>query len=175
LLFSADDALRADLCRLVLHTSDWHDPTFAFKITVRSAMRDRPAEALPVILAELEQMIRKGVWHGVRTRDLTSKQRQGIIRSSMFLKDKYLASGAFEKFKARLVAGGDQQDKGLYDNLSSPTAATASVLAVAAIAAAERRIVIITDIGGAFLNASLLPTGIKVHMRLDGTMAALLV
>lgn len=174
-LFSADDALRADLCRLVLHTSDWHDPTFAFKITVRSAMRDRPAEALPVILAELEQMIRKGVWHGVRTRDLTSKQRQGIIRSSMFLKDKYLASGAFEKFKARLVAGGDQQDKGLYDNLSSPTAATASVLAVAAIAAAERRIVIITDIGGAFLNASLLPTGIKVHMRLDGTMAALLV
>ena len=47
--FSAEDAFRADLCRIILHTSDWHDPTFVFKITVKSAMRDRPVEALPVI------------------------------------------------------------------------------------------------------------------------------
>jgi hypothetical protein len=38
----------------------------------------------------------------------------------MFLKDKYLASGAFDRFKARLVAGGDMQDKSLYEELSSP-------------------------------------------------------
>jgi len=174
-LFSADDALRADLCRLILHTSDWHDPAFAFKITVKSALRDRPAEALPVILAELGQMLRKGVWHGVHTKNLSSQQRRAIIRSSMFLKDKYLASGVFEKFKARLVAGGDQQDKGLYEDLSSPTAATASVFAVAAIAAAEGRHVVVTDIGGAFLNASMEPTGVKVHMRLDARMAAMVV
>jgi len=175
-LFAAEmDELRADLCRLVLHTSDWHDPTFAFKITVKSAMRDRPAEALPVILSELEQMLEKGVWHGVHSRDLTSTQRRAIIRSSMFLKDKYLASGVFEKFKARLVAGGDQQDKGLYEDLSSPTAATASVFAIAAIAASERRLVIVTDIAGAFLNASMQPTGVKVHMRLDALMSKLLI
>ena len=54
----------------------------------------------------------------------------------MFLKDKYLASGAFERFEARLVAGGNQQGKGLYEVLSSPTVATSSVLAIAAIAAA---------------------------------------
>ena len=47
----------------------------------------------------------------------------------MFLKDKYLASGAFERFKGTLVAGGNQQDKGLYQDLSSPTVATSSVLA----------------------------------------------
>jgi hypothetical protein len=175
ILYSADDALRADLRRLILHTSDWHDPTFAFKITVKSAMRDRPAEALPVIIAEIKQMIEKGVWHGVYTKHLTSKQRVAIIRSSMFLKDKWLPSGVFEKFKARLVAGGDQQDKSLYDDLSSPTAASSSVFAVAAIAAAEGRIVIVTDIGGAFLNASMQPTGIKVHMRLDPAIAAMLV
>jgi len=167
--------LRADLCRQILRTSDWHDDNFAFKITVKSAMRDRPAEALPVILSELEQMLTKGVWHGVHAKHLSSSERRAVIRSSMFLKDKYLATGVFDKFKARLVAGGDQQDKGLYEDLSSPTAATASVFAIAAIAASEGRYVIVTDIGGAFLNASLKPTGIKVHMRLDPTMARLLV
>ena len=81
----------------------------------------------------------------------------------MFLKDKYSASGVFDKFKARLVAGGDQQDKGLYENLSSPTAAT-SVLTVAAIVASEGRKLITIDIGRAFLNAGIAPTGIQVHM-----------
>jgi len=93
-------------------------------------------------MAELKQMVDKGVWHGIKVSGLSIAQRRAIIRSSMFLKDKYSASGAFDKFKARLVAGGDQQDKGLYENLSSPTAATSSVLTVAAIAASEGRNVI---------------------------------
>jgi hypothetical protein len=115
-------------------------------------------------------MLDKGVWHGVRLSHLTHAERKAIIRSSMFLKDKYFASGVFEKFKARLVAGGDQQDRGLYENLPSPTAATSSVLAAAAIAASEGRSAITIDIGGAFLNADIAPTGVKVHMRLDRMM-----
>jgi len=51
-----------------------------------------------VIEAELRQMHDKTVWHGVHLQDLTKTQRRAIIRSSMFLKDKYFASGAFEKF-----------------------------------------------------------------------------
>ena len=57
----------------------------------------------------------------------------------MFLKDKYLASGAFQKFKARLVAGGNQQDKGFYEDLSLPTVDTSSLLATTAVAAAGGR------------------------------------
>jgi hypothetical protein len=91
----------------------------AFTISVTAALRDRRDEATPVIMAELKQMLDKRVWHGVHTQDLSKKQRSAIIRSSMFLKDKYLASGAFERFKARLVAGGNQQDKRLYEDLSS--------------------------------------------------------
>ena len=139
------------------------------------AMKTRGAEATPVIMAELQQMVDKQVWHGVHLRNLSSAERKRIIRSSMFLKDKYLASGAFDRFKARLVAGGDMQDKTLYNNLSSPTASTTSVLTVAAIAAAEGRHAITIDIGGAFLNVDLEPTGITVHMRLDKVMTALLV
>ena len=128
-----------------------------------------------MIVAELQQMVDKGVWHGIHMKDLTRAQRKAIIRSTMFLKDKYTADGEFEKFKARLVAGGDGQDKSLYDNLSAPTAATSSVLIVAGIAAAEHRKVMVADIGGAFLNADIKPTGILVHVRLDSLMTSILV
>ena len=147
---------------------------FVFNISVRAALRDRESEARPVIMAELQQMVDKRVWHGVKTSTLTRQQRRAIIRSSMFLKDKYLSSRVFEKLKARLVAGGDQQDKTLYENLSSPTVSTTIVLTVAAIAAMERRIVTVLDIGGAFLNANMDSTGIIVHMRLDRVMTAML-
>ena len=148
---------------------------YAFKISVNAALREREEEARPVIMAELQQMVDKKVWHAVHTFDLTAVERKAVIRSSMFLKDKYMASGMFDKFKARLVAGGDQQDKELYDNLSSPTASTTSVLAIASIAAHESRSVIVMDIGGAFLNADITNTGIKVHMRLNRVLTAMLV
>ena len=114
LFFEADET-RAALRRHLQFRSNWVDKDFTFHISVRAAMRERPAEARTVILSELQQMLDKGVWHGVKLSNLTHDERKVIIRSSMFLKDKYFASGVFEKFKARLVAGGDQQDKGLYE------------------------------------------------------------
>lgn len=129
---------------------------------------------MPVILKELQQMLDREVWHPVYYNALSRDQKKAIIRSSMFLKDKYHASGAFDKFKARLVAGGDQQDKELYDNLSSPTVATQLVLTIAAIAAREGRIVETLDIPGAFLNASMPDDGVKVHVKLDRLMTSIL-
>ena len=64
----------------------------------------------------------------------------------MFLKEKFTVDSLFEKRKTRLVAGGDQQDKELYENLSSPTASTSSVLVVVAIAATEHRQVMTIDV-----------------------------
>ena len=111
---------------------DWYDKEYAFHMSVKAAMRDRPVEARAVIEAEILQMVDKGVWHGVHTRNMSKQERKAIIRSSMFLKDKYSATGEFEKFKARLVAGGDQQDKELYDDLCAPTAVTDKVFAMVA-------------------------------------------
>ncbi len=64
--------------------------------------------------------------YGVFVSDLTRDERDKVIRCSMFLKEKFTASGEYEKLKARLVASGDQQDNGLYEDLclSSPTAST---------------------------------------------------
>lgn len=142
--------------------------------SVRTAMKERAEEATKVIEAELRQIDGKGVFEPVRTRELSDKERRNIIRSSMFLKDKFSASGRFEKYKARLVAGGNQQDRSIYEDLSSPTASTSSIMVLAAVAAWEGRSVMTMDIGGAFLNASMDPTGVDVYMRLDRTMTRIL-
>ena len=97
-----------------------------------------------------------------------------IIRSQMFLKEKFLPSGVFEKLKARLVAGGDQQDKNLYEDLSSPTVSTSAVLTVLAIAAHEKRKVAVVDITGAYLNADI-GKEVTVHMRLDQLISGMMV
>ena len=98
----------ADFRGAVLFTQHWHDRAFAFKISLRKALKDRPAEAEKVVFEELGQIHRMGVWHGINARRLSHSQRKAILRSSMFLNEKYTASGAFEKLKARLVAGGDR-------------------------------------------------------------------
>ena len=107
IMHSESDRIGAIVRKELMARSDWHDCDFAFTMSVKAAMRDRGPEAEAVIIAELQQMVDKNVWHPIQAKGLSSKERRAIIRSSMFLKDKYLASGAFEKFKARLVAGGD--------------------------------------------------------------------
>lgn len=133
-------------------------------ISVKVALRTRGADAERVILKELQQMVTKNVWTPVHGKTLSSVEISRVIRSSMFLKEKYLPSGEFEKLKARLVAGGDQQDKGLYDDLSAPTISTSSVFTLLTIAA-------VVFIGGAFLNAEMTP---GVYMRLDPNISALM-
>ena len=92
----------------------------------------------------------------------------------MFLKQKNNPNGSFLKLKARLVAGGDQQDKSLYEDLSSPTVSTSAVFTLLAIAAHEERRVSVVDISGAYLNADM-ALEIPVHMRLDRTMTDLII
>lgn len=91
----------------------------------------------------------------------------------MVIKEKFYPDGKFEKLKARLVAGGNQQDKNLYDDLSAPTVSTCAALTTLSAAAHEGRHTAVVDIGGAFLNADM-DTGVIVHMSLDSTMSRLL-
>lgn len=147
---------------------------WAYKTSYRAALRDRPEEAIPVIVGELQQLLDKKVFDPVHERDLTRDERAGIIRCSLFVKEKFTPDGSFDKMKGRLVAGGDQQDKSLYDNLSAPTVSMSSVFAVAGIAAHEGRHVATVDIAGAYLNASMAPTGVAVYMRIDRTLSKML-
>lgn len=151
---------------------DWGE--FVLNISVNEALRTRGKDAESVIQKELSQMITKKVWTPVDIRRLSTDEKRRIIRSSMFLKEKFLASGEFEKLKARLVVGGDQEDKTLYDDLSAPTVGTSSVFTLLCIAAHEGRRVTVIDISGAYLNADM-NTGLTVHMRLDKKMTDMMV
>jgi hypothetical protein len=169
------DATRAkELMDILRPMQDWKDSNFVLKIAVKAAMKTREVEATASITAELKQMIKMKVWRPVRLASLTLKERVTYIRSQCFLKDKYNAAGLYEKLKARLVARGDMQDKTLYQDLSSPTVATTSVLITAAIAASEGRHCMSLDVPGAYLNADMASTGVKVRMLLDPIMTSII-
>ena len=129
-------------------------------MTAKRALREDPDGALPVIRQELETLLRKRVFHGRDYTSLTDTQRKSIIRSQMNVTQKYAPSSdgngrVKDKLKARLVGGGDGQDRNLYSRIdtSSPTASTSAILIIAQLAAAVRRHVISLDIGSAYLNA----------------------
>jgi len=74
------DSTRRAIRRELEHRDHYHNTEYAFKMSVKAAMRIRPKEALPVIEAELQQMHDKSVWHGVHLRNLTKAQKRAIIR-----------------------------------------------------------------------------------------------
>jgi len=96
-----------------------------------------------------------------------------IIHSSLFLKDKLTIDGERDKIEARFVAGGNEQGREFYGDISSPTVRTDSVLMIAVMAAWERRTVATMDIGGAYLNADM--ESPAVHMRINKQVSKSLV
>ena len=142
-------------------------------ITVKAALKKMPKAALKSMTQEFLQLDAKDFAQPVNISALSSKQMKSIIRSSLFLKEKFLSTGEFEKLKSRLVAGGNMQDRSLYDDVSSPTATTSSIFLVASIAAKEGRKVAKVDIGGAYLRAEL-PEDTEILMRLDPLLSAIL-
>ena len=142
------------------------------KLTVRQAIRDMPLPAINALLKEIQGFVDIQAFHPVDVSKLTLKQKRSIIRSSIFLKEKFLADGTFDKLRARVVAGGDMQEQMPFEDHSSPTAALASLLLIAALAAREKRFVATMDIGMAYLNAEM-PEDVEVLMTLDPVATAL--
>jgi len=142
----------------------------ASKLTIARALREEPELSRAAIAGEINQLLSKLVYAYVRRHDMSEAQRRAVIRSSMFLRKKFTAEGLFEKIKARLVAGGDGQDKTLFENLSSPTVSQDSVMLVLAIAAAEKRKLASIDITAAYLEV-VLPDDHEVYMYFDGPLA----
>jgi len=91
-----------------------------------------------------------------------------IMKSHMFIVTKYLASGEYDKMKARLIADGRDQDPELYPNKSSLMVALHSMLTVLGLVASQKWRVMVKIIKGAFLQT--LMEGELSYMRLDHKM-----
>jgi hypothetical protein len=97
-----------------------------------------------------------------------------ILKSHMFVVEKYLANGNFNKMKARLVADGRDQDATMYPDKSSPTVAIHSVFTALGLASGKPwRIVVKIDIKGAFVQTPM--KGEPVYMRVDSKVSSYIV
>jgi hypothetical protein len=131
----------------------------SYRLTVSAALEKSYAGASEAIRKEFAQLVEKEVWEPVTHESLRGSDRSKIIRSSIFMKEKFFADGMFEKWKARFVAGGNNQSvehlKSIYKSLTSPTVALESVMLALGVAAAENHDIATVDVTGAFLECSL--------------------
>jgi Reverse transcriptase (RNA-dependent DNA polymerase). len=91
----------------------------------------------------------------------------------MFLKEKYDGKGWFEKLKGRLVADGRMQDRTLYQDKESKTAAIESTMLSLGLASMLNMKVAKADVGGAYLNA-FLEQDDEIFMRLSAQITRVL-
>jgi hypothetical protein len=100
----------------------------------------------------------------VRRAEITAGTK--ILKSHMFVVEKYLANGEFDKMKARLVADGRDQDAVMYPDKSSPTVAIHSVFTALGLASSKPwQIVMKIDIKGTFVQTPM--KGEPVYMKVD--------
>ena len=147
---------------------------FVFNLTVRQGVKLHGILATDAIEKELKSILDKETFNPVPVSKYDELNvLKVVIPSQMFLREKTLPNGDFEKMKARLVAGGHRQDRSIYTDTSSPTPNITSIFTVAALAADERRKVTTVDIGNAYLNAPM--TGENpVYMKLNKEISEIL-
>jgi hypothetical protein len=97
------------------------------------------------------------------------KGGMNIVCSHMFVVEKFLANGEFDKVRARLVANERDQDADMYPNKASPMVVIHSVFTVLGLASMKPwRIVVKIDIKGAFIQTPM--TGEPIYMKIDAKM-----
>jgi hypothetical protein len=113
----------------------------------------------------LQLFVEKEALVPVKWESLSQEQRKIVVRSHMFLREMY-EDGSFVKIKARLVADGRMQDRTLYNDHSSPTTKTKSVMTCLKLAARHNWDLLQLDVGGVFLCANM-DESEEVFMVLD--------
>ena len=130
-------------------------------------------QAVSAAVDEMVQLFQtKLALRPVLRQDISKKSLRKIIKSSMFFKAKFDASGNFEKLKARLVAWGNLQDRSDYPDRAAPTVGMQNLRSCLVIAAREGRNARVYDIGGAFLTCEM--TGEDIVIEVDPILSAII-
>ena len=90
----------------------------------------------------------------------------------MFTEKKY-TNNVFTKYKTRLVAGGNHQDKVLYESMSSSTVEKTSVMIILAVASLRGWDLLTADVEAAYLNTAMrTASGKPIYLVLNKSLAA---
>ncbi len=124
------------------------------------------------IKAELDQLVQEGVFKVIPYSDM--KKGTKSIGSMMVLTVKRTPDGKVDKYKARLVALGNQQTRDQYDWIKSPTARSSTVKLLMSIQAKTKARSCVMDVKGAYLKSKVDTSKEQIYVRLpDGTIAML--
>ena len=125
-------------------------------MSVKKALQMHGVTAKETTVKEFQNIfVDKKAITPVRRCDLTREQRKKLLRSHMFLKEKYDGKGDFEKLKSRLVGDGSTQDRAPYEHLESPTANIESVFMTLELASRRKMRASKLDFSAAYLNATI--------------------
>ena len=76
---------------------------FATQVSARKAIETFGEEGRKALVAEIDGLLRFGVFESVLVSTLSAEQRKKVIRMSCFLKEKHDSDGNLVKLKARLT------------------------------------------------------------------------
>ena len=149
----------------------------AYRVSLKKAVADadetRRNSAIKACDDEFDNLMGMNFAKGVKARDMTRVQMLTVIHAFMFLTEKNLGSGEFDKWKARLVAGGNEiKDTIDEDDRYSPTANQISVMTSIALAAIEKLEIRSYDVKGAYLIPDIMPGEKPIFIKLDRETAS---
>jgi hypothetical protein len=141
------------------------------QLTLKAAIKMWGNEAMHAAEAEMKQLRWQNTFKPVRWSELTSKQKETILESHIFLTKKRTG-----EIKGRTVAGGNKQrDYIQKEDASSPTVATESVILTSIVDAIEERHCAVIDIPNAFIQTVVKDKKRRVIICIRGMLVDMLV
>jgi len=123
-------------------------------MSVKKALAgEKVHETKQAVRDEIKNMLDYSIGYFQKIDEIPPKYRNNILRTFMFITNKFYPNGLFEKVKARLVVNGKQQRLNSHEWISSSTVNTAAVFLLMNIASKYQCRMTSYDIKGAFLNA----------------------
>jgi hypothetical protein len=141
------------------------------QLSLKAGLKEWGEEVFTAAQSEIKQLHFRNTFKPKHWRELSQVQRQTLLESHMFLKQKRDGNT-----KGRTVAGGNKQlDYSSKEDASSPTVAKESVLLSCIIDAEEERDVTVVDISNAFVQTRVENEKDMAFIKIRGILVDILV
>jgi hypothetical protein len=144
--------------------------TILTQLSIKAGLKEWGEDAEKAVHDEMKQLQFQKTFVPKHWHQLTKEQKSHVLESHLFLKQKKDVT-----VKGRAVAGGNKQcDYISNEDVSSPTAATESILLISVIAVEEKRDMTMVDILNAFIQMTVEREEDKVIINVRGYLVDVL-